>query len=99
MYARVVTVHIQPDRLDEVIAVYRDSISPAAKKQKGQRGGYLLTDRETGKALSIALWETKADMEAGETGETNDYLQQQIAKVASAFTAAPVTEHFEVSVE
>ena len=36
MYARVVTVHIQPDRLDEVIAVYRDSISPAAKKQKGR---------------------------------------------------------------
>ena len=96
MYARVVTVHIQPDRLDEVIQVFRDSISPVAKQQKGNKGGYLLTDRKTGKAISVALWETEADMEAGETG---DYLREQIAKVASAFTAAPVAEHFEVSVE
>ena len=96
MYARVVTVHIQPDRLDEVIQVFRDSISPVAKQQKGNKGGYLLADRKTGKAISIALWETEADMEAGETG---DYLREQIAKVASAFTAAPVAEHYEVSVE
>ena len=96
MYARVVTVHIQPDRLDEVIQVFRDSISPVAKQQKGNKGGYFLTDRKTGKAISIALWETEADMTAGETG---DYLREQIAKVASAFTAAPVTEHYEVSVE
>ena len=96
MYARVVTVSIQPDRLDEVIQVFRDSISPVAKQQKGYKGGYFLTDRKTGKAISVALWETEADMAAG---ETSDYLREQIAKVASAFTAAPVTEHYEVSVE
>ncbi len=97
MYARVVTVHIQPERLDEVISVFRDSISPASKQQPGNRGGYFLTDRKTGKAVSIGLWETEADMLAGETGST--YLQEQVAKVASAFTAAPLTEHYEVSVE
>jgi len=96
MYARVVTVSIQPDRLDEVIQVFRDSISPVAKQQKGNKGGYFLTDRKTGKAISVALWETEADMIAGETG---DYLREQIAKVAAAFTAAPVAEHYEVSVE
>jgi heme-degrading monooxygenase HmoA len=96
MYARVVTVSIQPDRLDEMINVFRDSIKPASKQQKGNRGGYLLTDRKTGKAISIAFWETEADMAAG---ETSDYLREQIAKVASAFTAAPITEHYEVSVE
>jgi heme-degrading monooxygenase HmoA len=96
MYARVVTAHIQPHRLDEVIQVFRDSIWPAGKQQKGHKGGYLLTDRKTGKAISVALWETEADMTAG---ETSNYLREQIAKVASAFTAAPVTEHYEVSVE
>jgi heme-degrading monooxygenase HmoA len=96
MYARVVTVSIQPDRLDEVIQVFRDSIWPAGKQQKGHKGGYLLTDRKTGKAISVALWETEADMTAG---ETSNYLREQIAKVASAFTAPPVTEHYEVSVE
>ncbi len=96
MYARVVTVHIQPDRLDEAIQIFRDSISPVAKQQKGNKGGYFITDRKTGKAISIAFWETEADMTAG---ETSDYVREQIAKVASAFTAAPVAEHYEVSVE
>lgn len=96
MYSRVMTVHIQPDRLDEAIQVFRDSISPVAKQQKGNKGGYFLTDPKTGKAISIALWETEADMIAG---ETSDYLREQIAQVASAFTAAPVAEHYEVSVE
>jgi len=96
MYARVVTVNIQPDKLDEAIQIFRDSISPAAKQQKGNKGGYLLTDPKTGKAISIAFWETEANMIAG---DANDYLREQIAKVASTFAAAPVTEHYEVSVE
>jgi heme-degrading monooxygenase HmoA len=96
MHARVVTVHIQPDRLDEVIKVYRDSIWPAGKQQKGHKGGYFLTDQKTGKAISIAFWETEADMTAG---ETSDYLREQIAKVAPAFTAPPIREHYEVSVD
>ena len=96
MYARVVTVYILPDRLDEAIKIFRDSISPASKQQKGNKGGYLLTDHTTGKAVSIAFWETEADMAAGEAG---GYLREQIAKIASAFTATPITEHYEVSVE
>ena len=96
MYARVVTVQIQPGRMDEVINIFRDSIKPASKQQKGNKGGYFLTDPKSGKAISIALWETEADMIAG---ESSDYLRQQIAKVASAFAAPPTTEHYEVSVE
>ncbi len=96
MYARIVTVVIQPGRMDEVINVFRDSIKPASRQQKGYKGGYFLTNRGTGKAISIALWETEADMAAG---ESSGYLQEQIAKVASAFAAPPTTEHYEVSVE
>jgi len=96
MYARVVTVQIQPGRMDEAINIFRDSIKPASKQQKGYKGGYFLTDHKTGKAISIALWETEADMT---TGESSDYLRQQIAKVASTFASPPITEHYEVSVE
>jgi heme-degrading monooxygenase HmoA len=96
MYARVVTLYILPDRLDEAIKIFRDSISPASKQQKGNKGGYFLTDHNTGKAVSIAFWETEADMVAG---ENSSYLREQIVKVASAFTAPPITEHYEVSVE
>ena len=32
MFARVITVHAQPGKIDEAATVYRDSIIPAAKK-------------------------------------------------------------------
>lgn len=95
MHARVVYTQVQSGKIDEAIRIYRDSVTPAAEKQKGFKGGYLLTDRATGKGISISLWETEADMKAGETG---GYLQEQIAKFGALFAGPPIREGFEVSV-
>ena len=96
MYARVVTIELDPQRVDEVVKVYRESIWPAGKEQPGHAGGLFLTDPATGKAISISLWESEAEMLSG---EDSSYLSEQIARVATAFTAAPVTEHFHVSMK
>ena len=96
MYARVSMTQIQPGQTDEVIRIYRDSVVPAAKLQKGYKGLYLLTDRKTGKGLSIALWETEADMKAG---EKSGYYQQQVAKFKDFLSAPPVREIYEASVQ
>jgi heme-degrading monooxygenase HmoA len=96
MNARVTIVQILPGKIDEAISVYRDSVVPAAKQQKGYKGVYLLTDRNTGKGISVALWETEADMTAG---ETSGYYQQQLAKFKDIFGAPPVREAYEVSVQ
>ena len=95
MYARVTTVNVQTGMMDEAITIYRDSIDPVAKQQPGCTGGYPLTNQEMRKAISISLWESEADMLAG---EKNEFLQEQIAKVAHLVAALPVTEHYEVSV-
>ena len=97
MYARVTTVQVSPDRVDEAIRLWRDSVMPAAKQQKGFKSGRLLVDRKTGKAISVGLWETEADIQA--TGEGSAYLQEQLAKFASLFTAPPAVEHYEVGAE
>ncbi len=96
MFARVVSGLGQPDKLEESIRIYRDSIVPAAKAQKGCKGLYWMVDRSTGKAISVALWETEADMLAG---EASGYLREQLAKVAPTLAGVPVTEHFEVAVQ
>jgi len=96
MYARVTIVQIQPGKMDEAIRIYRDSVVPAAKQQKGYKGIYLLTDRNTGKGISVALWQTEADMKAG---ESSGYFQQQLAKFKEIFGAPPVRENYEVSVQ
>ena len=96
MNARVTTVQVRPDKMDEAIGIYRDSVTPAAQQQKGFKGLLMLTDRNTGKGISIALWETEADMMAG---ESSGYFQQQLAKFKDVFSAPPVREQYEVSVQ
>ena len=96
MQARVVTVQIQPGKTDEAIGIYRDSVISAAKQQKGFKGAFLLTDRNTGKGVSVTLWEMEADLKAG---EASGYYQEQITKLGGVFAAPPAREHYEVSVQ
>jgi heme-degrading monooxygenase HmoA len=96
MYARVTTTQMQPGKTEEAIRIYRDSVVPAAKQQQGFKGAFLLTDPNTGKGVSISLWETEADMRAG---ETSGYYQEQIAKFAQVFAGPPTREGYEVSVQ
>ncbi len=97
MHVRAVTVQIQPGKTQEAIDVYKDSVVPAAKAQKGFQGAYLMTDAGSGKALSITVWESEADMLAGES--SGGYYQEQIAKFGSVFSGPPTTDHYELSVE
>ncbi len=66
MFARISTFQGPPDQTAEGIRVTREQILPAARLQDGFRGIYLLFDRESGKSVSITLWETEEDMKASE---------------------------------
>jgi heme-degrading monooxygenase HmoA len=56
----------------------------------------LLTDRKSGKGISVVLWETEADMTAS---DTSGYLSEQLAKFGSLFITPPITEGYEVSIQ
>ena len=94
MHAAVNFVQIQPGKMNEAIAIFRDSVVPAASQQQGNRGAILLTDPNTNKAIAVALWETEADAAAVVTG---GWYQEQIARFASVFAGPPVREVYEVS--
>jgi quinol monooxygenase YgiN len=94
MNAKVVTFHVKPGKQGEVVRLFDEFIIPGAKKQKGFKGGILLTDPDTGKATSIALWETEADIKASEAG---GYYKEWVAKLSDALASPPVREIYEVS--
>ena len=96
MHARVTLVQIVPDKVDDATAIYQDSVVPAARQQKGCQGLYMLTDHATGKGMSIAFWDSEADMTAG---ESSGYYQQQLDKFKDLWAAPPVREAYEVSVQ
>ena len=86
MYARVVTVQIQPGTTDEAVAIFRDSVLPAATWQRGFNSALLLTDQNAGKAISVTFWETESYLFAG---ESSGYLQEQVAKLESVLACPP----------
>jgi heme-degrading monooxygenase HmoA len=94
MHAQVTHTQILPGKIDEAITIYRDSVMPVAKKQKGFRGIYLLVDRATGKFMSIHLWESSRAM-AG--SENDEFLKKQFALFANVFASPPTREPYEVA--
>ena len=96
MYARVTFATAQPGKVDEVTKVMRDSVLPALKKQKGFKGLSFLTDRNTNKGMVIGMWNTEADMTAG---ESSGFYREQVAKALPLLSGQPTMEHYEVSVK
>lgn len=96
MFARVTMVQVDLNKFDETIGIFRDSVIPAAKSQNGYQGSYLLTDRKTGKGISITLWDSEENAIAN---EQSGYYQEQLGKFKGFFTAPPVREGYEVSIQ
>jgi hypothetical protein len=70
MYARVTTTQIKLDKLGEAQNVIDDYLEPLLKGVKGFKNALWLIDRKTGKALTISVYETQADMMKLESSET-----------------------------
>jgi len=96
MYTRLTIFRLKINRIDEAIELYRESVLPAAKTQKGFSHAYLLTDRKTGDGISMTFWETQADALAN---EENRYYQEQLVKFFPWFESGPIREGYEVSLQ
>ncbi len=95
MFARVITMQLKSDKLDEAAKNYKE-IVPDVKAQKGFNSNYLLIDRETGKAVSVAFWDSKQEIiEDEESGRQKDRIEG-----FKVFIAEPCTrEIYEVSAQ
>jgi heme-degrading monooxygenase HmoA len=64
--------------------------------QKGFKGQLLLTQSDTGKAISINLWETEADLTAF---ETSPLYKELMGKLGGVLAGPPAGERYMVSVQ
>ena len=92
MYAGVVSYTFRTDRMEEARTVWQNAV-PVIEEQKGFRGAFLLTDSQTGKSLSIGLWETREDAAAF---QTTGAFQNLAAGFAGLLTESPSREQYEV---
>ena len=61
MFARVNSVQTATDKLAGLIKWAEEQL-PAAREAPGFKGFYLLADRQSGKVVSISLWDSDDDL-------------------------------------
>jgi heme-degrading monooxygenase HmoA len=96
IFARLVSAQVKSDKLNEVIAIWKDKDIPELKSVKGYLGVYLLTDRKTGKAISITLWDSEEDAIAYGQSELR---QKQVDMYKDLMIGEPVHQLYEVSAQ
>jgi hypothetical protein len=79
MYAQVVEIGLEAERLELVERLVRDALVPALRQQTGFSGALHLTDRERAETLLVLLWETE--------GEATRPLASRVAGIGPAFAS------------
>src|SRR5215831_2628827 len=93
MHPRVTTLIGSTDQADIGTADFRETVLPLVN-ERGGRGGILLLDRESGRAVAITLWNDEEQMRRSEE-EAVEHRRRVSSELDSE---APIVERYEVAV-
>lgn len=96
MFARVLRSQLKIDKLEEAEKVFRKSVVPLCKKQKGFKGAYFMSNSKTGESMIMTLWKSEEDMLAS---EKSHFFQEQVTKFIPFYAKAPIREAYEVALK
>jgi heme-degrading monooxygenase HmoA len=66
MHARVTTIEGLPDRMDDAARHVQEQTLPQLRQMDGFKGFVTLADRQSGKVLGVAFWESEEALRATE---------------------------------
>ena len=92
MYARLVTVQVEPARVGEVVRAVECTEIPATRRQPGFKARLLLHDAPGGRIVLLTLWESKTALR---DGEMLGALREELTALALATSSldTPLTLH------
>ena len=94
MYARMTTLDGSPDRMDDATRHVREQVLPQLQQMDGFKGFIALGNRQSGKLVGVAFWESEQVLRA--TEEAVASVRGESAEAAGG-TVANV-EEYEVTV-
>src|SRR5215212_2745416 len=94
MYARVTTIEGAPERMDDAKGHTQEQTLPQLQKMEGFKGFLALGDRNSGKVVGVAFWESEEALRA--TDEAVSSVRSGVAEAASGTVAS--VENYEVLV-
>jgi quinol monooxygenase YgiN len=65
VFARIVRYSVDPERCDEALKAFKAAAEKIGDIE-GITGGYVMVDGESGRIVTVTLWEDQAKMEASE---------------------------------
>lgn len=97
MYASVSSGQMQSGKTDEFVQLWRDSVAPAIRQLKGFNGASVLVDRDTGRGMSVVLYETKEDAIAV---QSSGKFQELVARLGNTLVSDSVVRQvYEVAIQ
>ena len=66
MHARVTTIQGSPDKMDDATRHFQEQALPQLQKMEGFKGFVSLGDRQSGKGIGVAFWESEEALRATE---------------------------------
>lgn len=93
MYARVVTLYIKPDKVNDMNTLFQDTLLPLMKGQSGFKGIFVLNNPGEDKEVCMTLWEKLVDMET-----FNTHYLDLVDEITPHLTEAPEVEIFHVTI-
>ena len=94
MYARVTTIQGAPGKMDDAKGHIQEQTLPQLQKMEGFKGFVALGERQSGKVLGVAFWESEEALRA--TDEAVSSVRSGAAEAASGTVAS--VEEYEVFV-
>src|SRR5215203_2241205 len=94
MYARVSTLEGPPDKIDDGTRYIQEQTLSQLQQMDGFEGFVTLVDRQSGKQLAVALWESEEALRATEEAVSSQ--RSGVAEAAGATVAG--VERYEVAV-
>ncbi len=64
MVVRIASVQVAPERIDELVSRYGETVRPVHQQAQGLRHHYWLVDRETGQIRIVGFWDSREAIEA-----------------------------------
>jgi len=94
MFARVVISQASAEKADEVGRIMNDIALAQARTSPGFQDGVWLFERQSGKILTVTVWDTRESIEAAFPGGG---LRSEVATAMQALGASPaIIEVYEV---
>jgi heme-degrading monooxygenase HmoA len=96
MYARVTTLESPPDRMDDATRFVQEQVIPQLRQLDGFKGIIALDDRQSGKLLGVAFWDSEEALRA--TEEAAARIRGGVAEATGGTGTVASVENYEVAI-